>query len=132
MKYATYMDHKVFVQATLNTTLNFVQHFPYCIWRVAPVLQWTCYNFFSLSTSILSVHIMKQRTLWTCNCYWVLSKRIVVKLMVCYLESLCSCFHFICVFLLNVLGCSRVLLSTCFMVYGKCCLKASWLMRVNS
>jgi hypothetical protein len=92
----------------------------------------TCYKLFSLSTSILLIDIMKQRTLWTCNCYWMLSKGIVVKLMVYYLESLCSCFHFICAFLSSVLRFSRILLSSGFMVYGKCCLKASWFLRVNS
>jgi hypothetical protein len=46
---------------------------------------WTCYNFFFWSTSILLILIMKQRTLWTCNCYWVLSIGIVVKLPVYYL-----------------------------------------------
>jgi hypothetical protein len=94
-------------------------------------IYWTSYNFFSLSTSVLSIHTMKQTTLWTCNCYWMLNKRIVVKLLVYYLGSLCSCFHFFCVFLLNMLGFPRLLLSMGFMVCGKCCLKVSWLVRVK-
>jgi hypothetical protein len=33
IKYATYMVHMIFVQATLNTW-NYVQHFPNCIQRI--------------------------------------------------------------------------------------------------
>ncbi len=54
-----------------------------------------------------------------------------MKLLAYDFESLCSCFHCICVFLLIVLGFFGLLSSTSFMVYGKCHLKASWLVRVN-